>query len=82
MTIQVLPLSVGAHMGLCGPFTIMTFREPDQPALVYLENVTRESFLEAQREIRQYELAFNRLSRAALPPDESIALVIALAEVR
>jgi hypothetical protein len=78
VTIQVAPFSVGEHMGLCGPFTIMTFREPDQPAVVYLENVTRESFLEAQGEIRQYEIAFDQLSGVALKPDESIAYLVAL----
>jgi Domain of unknown function (DUF5753) len=78
VTIQVVSFSVGAHAGLCGHFTIMTFRDPLQPDVVYFEQVTRESVLEAGEDVRQYKTAFDSLSGAALPPDDSIAFIVAL----
>jgi len=80
VTIQVVPFRVGAHMALCGAFTILSFLEPTQPDLVYLEDTTRESFLEAEDEIRQYEFAFDQLCDVALPPTDSIDWFVALGE--
>jgi transcriptional regulator with XRE-family HTH domain len=80
VTIQVMPLRVGEHMGLCGAFTILSFWEPTQPNVVYLEDTTRESFLEAEEETRQYELAFEQLCGAALRPDASYRLFGALSK--
>jgi transcriptional regulator with XRE-family HTH domain len=74
VTIQVVPFHVGEHMGLFGPFTILSFREPSQSDVVYLENATRESFLEAEEELREYEYAFDQLQGIALQRVDFAAL--------
>jgi hypothetical protein len=73
VTIRVVPFGAGVHMGLFGPFTILSFREPTQPDVVYLENATRESFLEAEEELRQYERAFEQLWGKSFQPEDFTA---------
>jgi hypothetical protein len=38
VTIQVLPLALGAHTGLRGPFVLLEFRSVNDPDVLYLEN--------------------------------------------
>jgi hypothetical protein len=40
VTLQVLPFEVGAHAGMDGTFTILTFSEPSDPGVVFAENAT------------------------------------------
>ena len=40
VVIHVLPFAVGAHAGLDGPFVLLSFPEPEDPDLVYLEQAT------------------------------------------
>lgn len=78
VTVQVVPFHIGEHMGMYGPFTILRFRDPEQPDVVYLENATRESYLEAEGELRRYAATFERLRDAALSPNDSTALLVTL----
>ena len=78
VTLQVLPLQAGEHAGMYGSFTILGFRDPGQPNMVYLENATTELYLDSERELRRYTRAFENLSAAALDPDASAALVAKL----
>ena len=38
-TVQVVPYWAGAHAGTTGPFVILDFDEPTDPAVVYVETV-------------------------------------------
>lgn len=78
VTIRVLPFEVGAHIGMYGPFTIMGFRDPVESEMVYLEHATRETYLEAEQEVRQYRLAFDQLCDASLEPAESVDFLVRL----
>jgi transcriptional regulator with XRE-family HTH domain len=72
VTICVLPFEAGEHVGMYGPFTILGFRDAAESEMVYLEHATRESYLEAEQEVRQYRLAFDQLCEVALTPAESV----------
>lgn len=79
VTLQVLPFSAGAHAGMDGTFTILIFPKPADNAVVFAENATGGLFLEKRAELRKYYEIFEHISRAALPPEESLAFIARLA---
>lgn len=80
VTIQVLPLDAGAHPGMEGSFVLLRFPDNADPDTVYVTLATGGVFQEKADELQLYERIFDRLRDAALPPDESIALVASLAK--
>ncbi len=80
VTLQVVPFAEGLHAGVDGPFTIFAFPDPDDPDVVYFENHTRESVIEEAEEVARYRQAFERISKAALPADDSTAMLAAIAK--
>jgi transcriptional regulator with XRE-family HTH domain len=82
ITLQVIPFSVGAHAGMPGSFVFMQFAEATIPYVIYLDSMAGDLFLEAEADVRRYRLAFEHLRAVAVSPDESRALVTALAAER
>ena len=80
VTLQVLPLAVGAHPGMNGPFVILGFQNPKDPPMVHLETATDGLYLEEPPDIERYTLRFSHLVARALGPNESRAIITALAE--
>lgn len=80
VTLQVLPFDTGAHAGMDGTFAILDFPEPGDPDVVYAENATGGLFLEKTEELRKYIFIFDHIRAAALPPEESGALLAKLAK--
>jgi len=76
ITIQVLPFAAGAHPGLEGPLSVLSF-EADDPDVGYVESLAGEIYVEAADQVRQLMLLFGRLAETALSPDESAALIAA-----
>ena len=74
-TLQVVPFSAGAHAGTTGPFVIMDFQDQTDPAVVYVETLAGDIYLEESADVTRYTIAFDRLLAAALHPDESVRLV-------
>lgn len=79
ITIQVLPRSVGAHVGMNGPLILLRFTEDIHPDVGYVEGFHGAVYLEAPQQIAKCNVAFERLCRAALDPEESAALIGAAA---
>lgn len=75
VTLQVLPFGAGAHPGQTGPFIILDFAEPAEPAVVYMETVGGNLYMDKAEEVRLYTAAFERLHAAALSPDETTAML-------
>ncbi|MER7168525.1 helix-turn-helix transcriptional regulator [Micromonospora sp. NPDC000207] len=80
VTIQLLPFTAGAHSGMDGTFTILSFPEPGDPDVVYAENAMGGLFLEKGEELKKYNLIFENVRAAAIGPEESIAHIATLAE--
>lgn len=80
VTLQIVPFSAGAHPGMEGPFLILSFPEPADPDVVYVENTTTGVYLELQEDIRTYTLMFDHLRAAALSPEDSLAMITTMAE--
>jgi transcriptional regulator with XRE-family HTH domain len=79
VTIQILPLEVGPHPGMAGPFAILEFPE-DDPSLVYVETEPNSLYLEEREEIQRYSVVFQNLTASALSPNASIAYLTRLAD--
>ena len=74
-TIQVVPYRAGAHAGTTGPFVILDYAEATDPAVVYVETLAGDIYLEERSDVDRYTLAFDRLVAAALHPDDSVQLI-------
>lgn len=76
VTLQVLPIMRGAHSGLDGPFTIISFLDPaENPDVVYVPGTVCNVLLERPKDIRRHTTSFDHLRAEALPPDESVELI-------
>lgn len=79
VTLQVLPFSIGAHSGMDGSFVILHFPDDVDPDMAFVAMATGGVFQEKPDEMRRYAMIFDHLRSAALPPDESIALIESMA---
>ena len=68
-TIQVVPYRAGAHAGTIGAFVILDFAEATDPAVVYVETLAGDIYLEERSDVNRYTLAFDRLVAAAPYPE-------------
>lgn len=75
VTIQVVPMIAGPHPGLEGPFVVLDFAA--DPTLVYLENRAVSIFLEDERQIESYRLAWRAILAKALPERRSLEVIAA-----
>lgn len=75
--VQIVPFSAGAHAGVLGSFVVMKFRDERHPALAYIETIAGQLFLEKTVEVREYEDAFDRLTKKALRAEDTIAVIAA-----
>jgi transcriptional regulator with XRE-family HTH domain len=80
VTVQVLPLSAGAHGGMDGAFTILLFEEQANQNLVFAANGAGGLFLEKDDEIERYAGIFAGLQGDALSPARSIEMIATLAK--
>jgi hypothetical protein len=75
VTLQVLPFSAGANAGMDGKFTILTFPDPEDPPVAYVEGLMGDVYLESDEELALYNRAWSHLARQALSPGESTAMI-------
>jgi hypothetical protein len=80
VTLQVLPHRVGAHQGMDGPFVVMDFPHPADTAIVYIDSMAGQVFLETEADARGYGTIFEHLRAHALGPADSVRLVGEVAE--
>jgi Domain of unknown function (DUF5753)/Helix-turn-helix domain len=80
VTLQVIPFAAGSHPGLDGSFVVLTFECDMDPDIAYIESAGGDLYLEAEREVAQRRLTFDRLSEIALPSKESTALIARIAQ--
>ncbi|WP_067466254.1 helix-turn-helix domain-containing protein [Actinomadura macra] len=81
VTVRVIPFSVGAHLGIYGPFTILEF-EGGLGDVLYLEGRASASVMVTGDDdrISEYRDNFETLLDEALPSEESIAMIRQAAE--
>jgi transcriptional regulator with XRE-family HTH domain len=76
VTIQILPYDAGAHAGLDGRFTVLSFPDPADPDIAYVEGTMGDVYLESVEETGQHRTRFEQISTLALSPAESIRLLV------
>lgn len=67
--VQILPYSAGAHPG-SGPFSMITFREPTDPEVVFGENMIRDMWVEGD-DVSAIANVFERMLKLSLSLAES-----------
>lgn len=73
ITVVVVPMGAGAHVGLRGAFMILEFEyEPD---IVHVENQDTGMFLEEQADLAGYRLALRNILNAAIAPAATAELI-------
>ncbi|MFJ3927611.1 helix-turn-helix domain-containing protein [Streptomyces sp. NPDC090022] len=78
--LQVLPFSVGGHLGLTGPFVIFSFPNIADLDVVVLDHLTSSLYLERKEDLEAYSAAFRTIQAHALPPHDSSELISAIAD--
>lgn len=81
ITLQVLPFSIGVHAGLDGEFTILSYDDPADPDVVYIETTAGQHFDESLAVTRRCNAIFDELRAAALNPAESIRTLVNVQQV-
>ena len=79
VTVQVLPYTAGIPPVSAGSFSLLESRATGTPDVVYLENKTRIFFIDAEPEVDRYARDFALLTELALPQEESIEVIRAVA---
>ncbi|MDJ0340783.1 helix-turn-helix transcriptional regulator [Streptomyces sp. H10-C2] len=79
VTLQIMPLDATPHPGGAGGFSLVGFPGP-MPDVVLLENLIGASYVEGIDEVQTFADAFERIVAAALPTDDSLALIARMEE--
>ena len=69
VNIQILPYSAGAHAGMDGPFSLLSF--PTGGDVVCLESMRASLYLEQDEEVGPYAAALDHLKSSALSTQQS-----------
>jgi transcriptional regulator with XRE-family HTH domain len=80
VTLQVIPFTVGPHIGLQGGFTIA--ETPEAPGIVFLDNIADGQVSENEEMVSQVTQRFDALRAEALPKTASRDLIRKVAEER
>jgi Domain of unknown function (DUF5753) len=69
--VQILPFAVGVYPAPGEVFIYLSFPDPTERDIVYLESAVDDCALEEYDELERYRVKFERLRAAALSPDET-----------
>ncbi|WP_131742031.1 helix-turn-helix domain-containing protein [Actinomadura roseirufa] len=73
--IQVLPFTQRAHAGLDGRFTILSYPDPADPDIAYVEGTMGDVYLESAEAIAKHRERFDLIKEAALSTEVSAHLI-------
>lgn len=73
VTIQVVPLTVGLHAGMKGPFEVVQFDDTPDENLVFLEGPRGDFISDDPEETKSYLETFARITETSLTPSDSVA---------
>lgn len=73
--LQVVPFSSGVYIGQDGSFNILSFTQPHNPDVVYIESPAGSLYLEKHEEVQHQIDAFALIRAAALGKQETNAFI-------
>jgi transcriptional regulator with XRE-family HTH domain len=81
ISIQIIPFTRGAHLGMQGSFMLLEFTDPTLADLLHLEGTNLSATIrEDTDQIARYLDRFAQLQKLALSPDESVDFLDVLIE--
>jgi transcriptional regulator with XRE-family HTH domain len=75
VTLQILPDSVGAHVGFEGAFSVLEFPDDNDSDIGYCESQAGVIWLEKAEDMNRLNRIFNQLRAAALSASESQSII-------
>lgn len=78
LTIQVLPVALGATPGLRSAFSVLTFPPDTIDDLAYLDHAAGNLQISKATTVKELRARFDSLARLAVGPKESLALIARL----
>lgn len=75
VSVQVIPLSKGAHIGQRGIFTVIEPRDLTVGPVAYVDSMGGNVYLQRADQVARFRTMFGRLLALALDPAESLALI-------
>jgi transcriptional regulator with XRE-family HTH domain len=78
VTIRVMPFTAGPHPGMRGPLKVIEFDDAPDENVVFLEGLHSDVIIDDPDETRSYLATFERITRLALGPLESVGLLRAV----
>ncbi|WP_033322345.1 helix-turn-helix domain-containing protein [Actinomadura atramentaria] len=75
VTVQILPFARKEHAGLDGRFTILSYPDPADPDIAYVEGTMGDVYIESSAEIAKHRERFRLIEEASLSPEESAHLI-------
>lgn len=78
--LRVLPFDAGLHIGMNGPFSLLSFPDDLLADVAYQEFVVGGHVIDDQSIVSQLDMLFNQLRSQALAPNESLAVIAQLAD--
>lgn len=80
VTLQVLPMSAGAHPSMASGLIVLSFGDLGEPDVWFVEHTMGSTQSEKADGVARATLKFDRLRSDALSPDDSVALIRKAAE--
>ncbi|WP_160161385.1 helix-turn-helix domain-containing protein [Embleya hyalina] len=75
ISLQILPKTSEAHAALFGPFVILTFPDPAETDVVYVDGMVSTIYIEEPDEVMKYSALARRVVADAHPYKKSLALI-------
>ncbi|MGH3822294.1 MAG: helix-turn-helix domain-containing protein [Pseudonocardiaceae bacterium] len=76
VTIQMLPMAAGPHVGINGTFVMFEFADlTGNPTVAYTDGMIAGAYYERPDQLRKYRNALTRLQITAAKPAESVAMI-------
>lgn len=79
VALHVLPYPASAYLWVGGPFHLVALRPPGRLTVAVIEYFNKSSFIDDEREVKEYEEVFTHLLAAALDQEDSLDLINRLA---
>ncbi|MET8982504.1 helix-turn-helix transcriptional regulator [Streptomyces sp. NPDC004539] len=73
--VQVLPSLAGAHAGMTGAFTIVSFAEPGALDVVHVDTASSTLWMESDTDADHHNRLFDRIARVSLAQRNSVRLI-------
>jgi len=80
VTIQILPHGVGAHFGMAGAFSVLSFDDDLGAGIVYVDSQAGNLYLEKPHDVARFRQGFDELSTSACGSEASNSMLKRIAK--